>query len=450
MQMSKVQAKYLFIQSLIGGLALVTLFVFLGILGGSGRVQAQDNQPAITAPIGVFTETLTTTVHLPIIANDFGPTADRIGFGATAATFPPYSIIRYPLIRSLMAGWYTDWSAAFQPARPNGIEYVQMVRVHQKLACGDYYNADRSACPYAQPLDYVALPDVATVQAIAAANPGSIWLIGNEMDRVDFSVCAETVAGKCTKFTSLGQDEIIPETYARVYHDVYTAIKAVDPTARVAIGGVIQPTPLRLQWLTIAWDSYKSTYGADMPVDIWNVHNFILREVREEYGADIPAGLPGNPTVGAYSKDDRTHVDKTIFDQQIRAMRQWMKDRGQQEKPLVITEYGVLYSHCVKKSNGTCDKDLGNEAATHDFMLWTFDYFLNTSDCALGYTADGCRLVQRWLWFSLDDVSTLANGSLSFSANPHTSLFDKNTLQLRSAGEKFRQYVQDHYAELAK
>ena len=84
----------------------------------------------------------------------------------------------------------------------------------------------------------------------------------------------------------------------------------------------------------------------------------------------------------------------TIFDEQIRAFRAWMKDRGQQNKPLIVSEYGVLYRHIA-------EADTAQEV--QDFMINTFDYFLNTQDCSLGYAADQCRLVQRWNWYSFND-----------------------------------------------
>jgi hypothetical protein len=126
------------------------------------------------------------------------------------------------------------------------------------------------------------------------------------------------------------------------------------------------------------------------------------------------------------------------FDQQIRAMRQWMKDRGQQEKPLIVTEYGVLYTSvpCNNSCPNAAQYDLTNADVVHDFMLWTFDYFLNTKDCDLGYGADDCRLVQRWAWFSLEDVE--------WEFNPHTVLFDRNTKAILPAGQKFRDYSNQH------
>lgn len=422
-------------------LASVGLAVIVAIastmISSNGQVMASGSQLEQSTNQS-DAPTATNTVFLPIVARDAGPTAYRIGYGATTSP-----ITRYSDIRSLMAGWYVDWTARAKPALPSGIEYVQIPRVHQKLACGDRFNKDRNACPYAQPLTYEVYPNINSIKSIATANKGALWTIGNEMDRLDF---CNIVNGQCVG--SIGQDEILPETYAQAYHDIYTAIKSVDPSAKVGIGGLIQATPLRLQWLTIAWDTYKQKFGSDMPVDVWNIHNFVLREVKGEYGAEIPPGLPGNPTQGEYVNDDSTHISQEIFDKQIRAMRQWMKDRGQQQKPLVVTEYGVLYDQCVKKVNGNCTIDLSNEQTVHDFMLWTFDYFLSTKDCNLGYGTDDCRLVQRWLWFSLDHVATQSNGKLSYGANPHTSFYDSATLAMRPAGQKFKEYVQSHFAQL--
>jgi len=340
----------------------------------------------------------------------------------------PYTSIPHPEAASLRGSWYLDWYARANPAQsPYGIEYVQTVRVHQKLSCGAWWHGDRTACPYAVPYDYVYKPSRWEIIAAAQANPGSLWQIGNEMDRRDYCKNAS-----CTQ--SWGQDEIGPAVYARAYHDLYQMIKEADPTARVAIGGVIQPTPLRLEYLSLIWDAYLDQYGEPMPVDVWNVHNFILREVRGSYGADIPPGLPGNPQVGEYADrpDSETHMNMEIFDQQIRAFRQWMKDRGQQDKPLIVSEYGVLYSH-----EGMDDPEL-----VRNFMVSTFDYFFNTKDCDIGYPADECRLVQRWLWWSLDAVRHWSN--------QYGALFDPYTLQLTGTGEVFRSYCLEHLDELAE
>jgi len=335
-------------------------------------------------------------------------------------------ISRYPDVRRLQAGLYMDYRVRSGPARPNGMEYVQTIRVHQKLSCGVACFWDREACPYAEPYDYLVSPDEGFISETARLNPGSLWMIGNEMDRVDFS-------GGC-------QDEMLPEVYAWAYHDLYHLIKGTDPTARVAIGGVLQPTPLRLQYLSIVWDTYEDLYDEPMPVDVWNVHSYIQSETSglDDHSAGIPPGLAGDPQEGVVYEDDCAHTDIEIFDAQIRAFRQWMKDHGQQNKPLVVSEYGVLYKHpeCSGQS-------MNSALAVQGFMLDTFDYFFSTKDCDLGYPADECRLVQRWLWYSLDDDGTLTG------LNPFGSLFNRQGLWMTSTAHAYRDYCLAHIEELA-
>jgi hypothetical protein len=380
-------------------------------------------------------------LYLPLVQQDAGRLADRLGYGLGL-----HGLERYPAARALQAGWYLNWATSDKPFRPGGIEFAQLVFVHQKLACGEIRHGDRAACPYAEPLDYVMQPAREQLQKIARANPGQLWLIGNEIDRRDWSYCAEFEAdGRTCKPGQIrhdGQGEILPETYARAYHEIYHAIKEADPTARLAIGGVIQATPLRLEYLTLVWNSYQDLYGQTMPVDVWNVHNFILREERGNYGAEIPPGLPGDPQAGSYIGNDCTHLDLHLFDQQIRAFRQWMKDRDQQEKELLVTEYGVLYSHLAIQPEFDCLLNFNDAVLVQEFMINSFDYFLHTKDCTLGYTADECRLVQRWLWFSL------AHGYLDDRGNPvhvagnyHGSLADAASFELTEAGRRFADYA---------
>ncbi len=374
------------------------------------KALAVEKTPGIITPVAIY---------LPMVSTEPMPLAERMGFGLTSPSLGVYTDVA-----TLDAGWYLDWQVRSAPERPNDLHYVQMIRVHQKLACGAWHHGDRHECPYATPLDYVYSPDQATIEAAAAANPGSLWLIGNEMDRVDWRYCLEWEGDHCKTVGHNGQDEILPETYAVAYHDLYHMIKAVDPTARLAIGGVIQPTPLRLAYLTKIWDSYQTTYTTTMPVDVWNVHNFIIQEKAGEWGAEIPPG--SDATEGEYVDKPNTHIDMTIFKQQIHAFRQWMKDRGQQAKPLVVSEYGILYH------NGTMG--LPDRASyVQNFMVATFDYFYNTKDCTLGLASDSCRLVQQWNWYSLDDTWG--------SFNPYSRLYDPTTRQMTTTGNRFRRYI---------
>jgi hypothetical protein len=217
------------------------------------------------------------------------------------------------------------------------------------------------------------------------------------------------------------QDCVTPARYAELYYELYHIIKNADASAKVAIGGVVQGTPLRLQYLDEILDAYYSEYGEMIPVDVWNVHGFILREKVGEWGCQIPCGLSAQQGM-LYEIDD--HDDMTIFRQQIRRFRQWMKDRGERNKPLIVSEYGILMP-----------ADYGfDEPRVESFMLATFDYFLSATSSSLGYPDDDNRLVQAWCWYSLDDYSFEG-----FETYSH--LFDPYTKEITLLGTAYGDYT---------
>ena len=291
----------------------------------------------------------------------------------------PYSEADPGSLAQLEPGWYLNWRVQSTPDRPAGAEFVQMVRVS-------------SAGPRS---------NLATLAGIAQQTPGALWLIGNEMD---------------VKW----QDDVMPERYATIYHDVYAALKQADPTSRIAIGGVSQPTPLRLQYLDRILAAYRQSYGEDIPVDVWSVHNFILQEKRGGWGVDIPPSIDAD-SGQLYSIDDHGSLDD--FKQQLYAFRQWMAQRGYRDKELLVTEYGILMPP---------DYGFGYERV-RDFMLGTFDFMRTAASSALGLPADGNRLVQRWCWYSLSD-----------DVYPTGNLIDFNTQELTPLGRDFKAYVAAH------
>jgi len=236
------------------------------------------------------------------------------------------------------------------------------------------------------------------VQRTARRNPGSLWLIGNEPD----------VAW---------QGNATPEQYAAGYARLHAIIKEADPTALVAIGGVSQPTPLRLAYLDRVLEAYRKLTGSEMPVDVWNVHAFILREERDSWGVGIPPGMVEERGT-LYEITD--HDDIALFREQIVAFRRWMKARGLQDKPLIVSEYGIL----MPESYGFPPE------AVAAFLVDSFDFFLTAADPELGLPGDENRLVQAFCWYSAADTTY-----------PTPNLFDPATRAVTPVGEVFRVYV---------
>lgn len=348
----------------------------LGRAAGPPEIEASD---AMCRGSLSSSEVLTRYAYLPLVLYPTAYPNCRFGVGQVYRPLMSYDT------SSLHLGWYLDWGTQIAPPRPGGIEYVQTLRV--------------SSSGYS--------PSGAALAARIAANPGALWLIGNEPD-------------------CIYQDNVLPQAYAQVYHDAYAFIKAHDPTARVAAGGIVQPTPLRMQYLDIVLDTYAALYGEPLPTDAWNIHSFILREAScapdspykdSCWGCEIPPGIPADHGM-LYSLDDTDRLD--IFRQRLVQFREWMRDRGYRDTPLLITEYGTLVPHSYEG---------WDEERARVFMYGTFDFLLTASSPELGYPADEDRLVQQWLWYSLDDTGY---------GGP---LFDPFTLNLLPGGVHFGAYT---------
>lgn len=329
------------------------------------------------------------------------PRVSRFGIGFSKE--PGRLITEYDLNLIKIAGqfpfgWYSDWDISFAPAQPEGMEYVQLVRVGE----GNFRR-----------------PSDGELAVAIANNPGMLWLIGNEPE--------------CPN-----QDARTPEEYAEIYHDLYYFIKDRDPTAKVAIGGVVQPSILRLRWLDRVLDEYQSRYGEALPTDIWTIHCQVLPEEPQNpnAGAGIPVGI--EDTSGYMNITYQQNADLEVFKQLIRDFRIWMKAKGFQHKELFITEYGVLMPSTILVQDRP---DLGDQLVIQ-FMLGSFDYLLGAVDPEYGCPTDGYRLVQRWLWYSLNeqpfDLSTGRgfNGSLYHHDRPN---------ELTVFGQAFRSYALDLY-----
>ncbi len=244
---------------------------------------------------------------------------DRFGVGVNRAFG---SITNYD-VASLNIGWYSDWTYSLAPSRPGGIDYAQVIWVE----------------------DGSITPGLDQLGPMVDANPGFLWMIGNEPECI-----------------WMGNNT--PEQYAVAYHDLYWFIKNRDNTAQIANGAVVEGTPMRMAYLTDVWNAYQAAYGTTMPVDVWNMHNQIARENNvADWGAGVPPVGPGTPTSTPGAMYDTSQNDSLdIFIQHVRNMRAWMNSHGQRNKPLIISEYGVLFT---EDRGFTVDR-------VNDFMTNTF------------------------------------------------------------------------------
>ena len=366
----------------IGVTALLVVVAWLSvILNADSSHQSQPQEPLVPTVVVVLSDTPSDglSASTPGTADDGTnytelaqrrfpvepqpvpePNSTRWRTGVGVATISPMAF-DWPSPRP---GWYLTWSTNLgavgtpyaSPEAPDmsppeyeplGMEFVPMVRMTE----GGLYADDES------------------LTAMAQNNPGRTWLIGNEPD-VPW------------------QDNTTPEEYALAYHQAYSVIKAADPDAKIAIGGVSQITPLRLAYLDRIRAAYEDEFGEVMPVDIWNMHAFVLREERDNWGVSIPPGLDDVESGILWEVED--HNNLQLVENQIRLMRSWMAQIGEADKPLWITEYGILMP-----------EEYGFPPETVDaFMTDSFDLFETLRDERTGFPDDDHRLVQRWAWFS--------------------------------------------------
>jgi hypothetical protein len=333
-----------------------------------------SGQATITPTVPAVSATLTPAVAAGAVALEPANLRSRLGVGV------PRNVTEFTfdaeMARQLGMGWYLDWRTDPAPVQLEGLEYAQM------------YSMRSNNLPLRR--DRIA--------EVLAANPGALWLAGNEPD-VPW------------------QDNQTAEEYAQLYHQFYTFVKTLDPSAQVAIGGVSQVTPLRLQYLEEVMATYQRLYGQPIPVDVWNVHTFILREERDSWGVSIPPGMEVDQGMLWEIED---HDDLDLFRQQIVDFRRWMVKHGQRDKPLIVSEFGIL----MPNEYGFPPERVAS------FMTQAFDYLLSATDPDIGYPGDDNRLVQRLTWYSLSDT-------LYATSN----LVDPETGELTPLGQTFAEYA---------
>lgn len=422
---------------------LALWFVLTIALIAGGRGWQADESAAAQGP---ERPVLPARAPLP---TDTLPSSTNCRYGISQL-FTPWPMLAWAPM--LGAGWFANFNH-YEPIEPHS-EFVFTIRLRQLF---DSQGARLPAYKVLPPLAEFYEEDGDTFRGLGhyvRSRPGAMWLVGNEIE-----------------IDNTRQDNIMPEIYARAYHEVYHYIKGIDPTARVAIGSVTMGTPGRLQYLDIVWDTYRARHGVDMPVDVWNFHVYILPErtmSAEPHYADGKIALGTDPALAYFSTNDpdlcpsphlpdvaandprpdvyckAEHDSDRIFREQVYNLRRWMKEHGQQDKPLIISEYGSLFAFEGGRPDGTCERrqdEFGRcmypeRVAT--FFRETAHFMENTQDPELGYPQDGFRLVQRWLWYSLHTPELIGDSS-NLLVDDYTNHSPGSPDALTLVGQAFRE-----------
>ncbi len=323
------------------------------------------------------------------------------------------------------------------------IEHIPQIRLQQDQQDGEFLPS------------YTVWPPLNTgpdgLGQLILENPGKLWIIGNEPD----------VANPT-------QDNMMPEIYAVAYHDVYHFIKQIDPYAHVAFAGLSMMTPGRMQYMDIVWDTYLATYGYPIPVDVWNMHLYILPEKGFDSNGNIrnsdgkialgtdPALAkrePSGPAAVECPKDEvycrAEHDSFSIFKEQILNMRGWMKDHGQQNKPLLLSEFSQLYpfvgyDDLVNPTECYLMDEFGQCFTPNrvtSFMQKTMDYLETAKDPNLGYPADDNRLVQQFAWYSMWTEAETTGASSNLLVSDYFNYSPDAPNALTQVGETYRDRV---------
>lgn len=269
--------------------------------------------------------------------------------------------------QSLNIGFYFDWGYWNSPI--GNIKYYPLV--------GGYLAGTNN-------------PKLNDLEKMVLKNPqkypdGTLWFVGNEPG-ID--------------------DGRSPNQYAKDYHDYYYKIKELGKRLnfnyQVVAGSFMTTSRIKphygytgTEYLNLVRNEYRNLYQEDMPVDAYSVDAYVF-----DYGG--------------------TNIEE--FKSGLIYFRQHLKSIGEQEKPLIIKEIGVLFETTPKEE-------------VKEFMYKVFDFLTTYKDKNLGCLQDEGRLVQKWAWFVLND------GEESFEGKwDNTSLFDSDSKRIKPLGQAFIDY----------
>jgi len=176
-------------------LAIILCTLFLAILFANYNVFAMKKMFFVENGLNDFFVLADNSAQNSEDSADPGCTDNfnRLGYGITQDSVD----INNGIIDDLRVGFYLDWRVNSVPTHPNCAEYIQMIRLKQHVNCNeDIWDPD--TCSFVEPYSHDVIPSINAIAAAAESRPGSIWLVGNEIDRY-------------------GQDYMHPEYYAHCW-----------------------------------------------------------------------------------------------------------------------------------------------------------------------------------------------------------------------------------------
>lgn len=303
------------------------------------------------------------------------PSRSRFGVAVNAQNNP---LDYYADFGDLQATWYQNWSGIAWNR-----SYIDGVQFYPTIGAWNYLEGKETEAKIREYISWCpeCYPD------------GTVWIIGNELQIDKFSWLREGVALDPAR-------TITPEEYAVKYKKYYDIIKGINLTYKVAIGVTYDKPPYWSDFLRETRAAYETLYGEKMPIDVYTMH--------------------------AYMSDPPLKEVQLLVDNK----RTIMKEYGDQNKPLIMTETGALTD--AAHNPGFTTEQIS------DYMNQVFEYLATYTSEEYGCPDDDYRMVQKWAWFAL----TSAAGS-DADYWDKTDLFDTGgvTATITTVGETYAAFV---------
>ena len=248
--------------------------------------------------------------------------------------------------------WFREWDHYHRPVNPNPPRRFWTVgKMDNRTGdcCPGTLSATRANIDAVFACDMVIITEI-----IGEGYVGQAWEIGNEPNWYPY---------------------VTPANYAYQFHLYHEFITALDPTAKLMIGGITLYPGSWQNWLDSFVVAYVNDYGTSPPVDVWNCHPY-----------DTFDGQAGVRTIA-----------------KIMAFRGWLDSAGFGDKPFWITEFG--------KGNWQPEPEQNIVAYIETVCGW------------LNENADEYK-IERWFWWGVLTGYQGMGANGLFSAGP----YDRDTV----------------------